>query len=151
MDIITLPNNEALGSGFSHAFKITHEDLTETTVATAQEFTLIARPAGSYLARLATRLVTAFSDASDAAFNDCAITVGDGSTADLFLASQQLNANGTEVFAKIGQGVPAVVNAASTAGTIKLTFNSMAAKALADLDAGEVWIFIQLVDVDQLV
>jgi hypothetical protein len=84
---------------------------------------------------------TAFEDVSDAAFNSTAVTVGDTADADRLLTSQQVNANGTTVTGKAGAG--AYVYTAET--DVNLTVGSMAAKALADIDSGELTVLLKVV------
>ena len=142
MDFFELAFNDrvALG-GATHALRITADDLTETTANTAQALTVDVAD-GEVFELLATNLVTPFEDASDAAFNSTVLTVGDGSDTDRFLTSQQLNANGTVIDYATGaaaQGPSGHVY--NTADTVDFTFGSMSAKALADIDTGELLVY----------
>lgn len=139
---------EKVASGFTHAAQVTFEDLTETATATAQTLQVFDVVDGTIVRNFASRVVTAFSDASDAAFNDVAVTGGDGGSANRFLVSQQVNVNGTEVMGKVGTGFPYIYLADDT---IDVVFNSMTGKALNDLDAGEMWFFAALYDIDKLI
>lgn len=119
---------------------VTHEDVTEATAATAQVLPILTVAPGDFIRDLATVVRTPFSDASDAAFNDTQLTIGDGSSANRFLAAQQVNVNGTEVYYKgFASTTPYVYLAADT---VDLTVGSMTGKSLSDLDAGEVVIYL---------
>lgn len=142
MKKVILPRDTAAQTGFTHLVILTHEDLTQATANTAQVIALLTVAAGDAVFRAATVLVTPFTDASDAAFNSTAITVGE-TDADRFIVSQQLNSNGTEVFYGVHPSTTPFVFTA--ADTIDITFNSMAAKALVDIDAGELHVYLGLV------
>jgi len=141
MKVYTLTNAERV-NGFTHLIKITHEDLTETTANTAQTFTLPVED-GSLFAVIATSLVEAFEDASDAAFNTTPLVVGlTGGDVDLFLASAELNENGTEIDYGTGAAAQGPSGYAfNAADTVDFLFTSMAAKSLSDLDTGELWVY----------
>lgn len=118
-------------------FKITHEDLTEATANTAQAIDLVGAEAGDVVLASTFQLPTAFEDASDAAFNDVTLSLGDGASATALMAAKQVNVNGTEILTAsdtTGKAYPA-------ADTLKATFGSMSAKSLEDIDTGEVYIF----------
>lgn len=121
---------------------MTHSDLTQEVVNTAQTIALMSVIAGSVLWNAATRLVTPFQDASDAAFNTCEATVGDGGSVARAIASQELNINGTEVLFKANANT--LPYAYLVADTIDLVVGSMAAKALSDIDVGELHIYLRL-------
>lgn len=130
--------------GFTHRIRLTHEDLTQATANTAQVIPILSVNAGSYVSDCATKLVTAFKNSADAAFNTTAITVGDGGSANRFLTSTELNENGTEVYYKAGALTSPYVY--TTADTIDITFNAMSAKALVDLNAGELIVFLNVAE-----
>lgn len=187
-----LPLQSIAGQAYNAQVVVRAEDLTEETANTAQVLNLLNVKAGQAVRLVKAVLVTPLKDASDAAFNTTAVTVGDGSDADRFLASMELNENGTEVDLKLGpQTLPVALTAAtvttpdgSDAGTtqtlanalkvevnkmitdtaaivaalvaspyyiysaddtVDLTVNSMSAKALNDIDTGEVHFFFHIV------
>jgi hypothetical protein len=77
------------------------------------------------------------------------LIVGDAGDTARFLASTQLNENGTEILAAAAP--PAKVPHAYAAATaVTATFASMADKALEDIDTGEVWIFLETSDLTTL-
>lgn len=117
-----------------HKFIVTHEDLTETTANTAQDIVLATVKDGDVVELLAFDNEIPFEDSSDAAFNSTAATLGDAADPDRYLASSQLNANGTEITRSIGTGTKFIYLAA---GQLILNVASMTAKALADIDTGK--------------
>lgn len=146
MKVYQLSNEEKL-LGFTHRVELTHADLTETVANTAQTIALIALGINQLVTRCATRLVTAFKNSADAAFNTTTLIVGDDGSTNRYLASQELNENGTEVLCKGGTGT---IYAYEVANTVDAVFGSMAAKSLVDLDTGEVHIYLHVCDLDDL-
>lgn len=144
MKLIQLKEEEmVLHQGATHIAIVTHTDLTEATANTAQVIALMTVAAKMAVGCVKAVLKTPFTDASDAAFNTTAVTVGDGNSANALLTSMELNSNGTEVFLKFGTATQTVYTGADT---VDITFNSMADKALVDIDAGEVHIYLKLTD-----
>jgi hypothetical protein len=144
-----LATQEKAAVGFTHQLVMTANDLTMVTVNTAQSFNIAALPVGSIIDRALTRLVTPFKDVSDAAFNLTPISVGDTGSATRFCNAQELNENGTEITAPISTLI--ATPAPYAAGQfLTASFGSMAAKALKDIDVGEVHVFINLIDAKKL-
>jgi hypothetical protein len=143
MKAYELPNQTKL-NGYTHKLVVTHEDLTTTTANTAQSVTLLSLDQGDVIQDAAFKLVTAFSDASDSAFNTTTLAVGDDDV-DEFIDETEVNENGTEIFyaGPVADSIPKVYNA-PTDGPVTATFMSMAAKSLSDLDAGEVHIYLKV-------
>jgi hypothetical protein len=150
MVVTQLLNNEQKG-GFTHKVILTSADLTETTANTAQVIELITVELGSRVAECSHYLKTDFEDASDAAFNATPITVGDGTDPNRFLTSQELNTNGTEIqaFSELNS-LDTLPYTYLAADTIDVTFGSMAAKSLSDIDTGEVWLYLNVVHMGQV-
>jgi len=147
MTIRPLSTQEKADTGMTHSVKVTAADLTETTNNTAQAISLNPVVNGSVVKYGGYFLKTTFQDASDAAFNDVAIELGDATVTSRYLASSQINENGTEVTAGFTPYSSATApHAYVAADTILLTVGSMASKALNDIDTGEVWLFISVVD-----
>lgn len=134
--------------GFNYRFVITHEDLTESTDNTAQDVTLITLPAYAVVKGAATYLKTPFQKTGTSAYNSNVLIVGDSGDTDRIIASQELNVNGTEILAKANASTVPYAYAAATA--IKANFASMASYDLAELDAGEVHIFLNVSNLDSL-
>ena len=135
--------------GFTYHVKLTHADLTETTVNTAQTIEILTVAQGSVVQAVAYNLPVPFKDASDAALNTTAITIGDAGSTARFMASKELNVNGTEILAWTDANdintLPYVYLAADT---IDVVVGSMAAKALNDVDTGEIDILINVVHIN---
>lgn len=134
--------------GYNYRFVITHEDLTEAADNTAQDITLITLPAYSVVKSAATYLKTPFKQTADASYNNNVLIVGDSGNDDRYIASQQVNVNGTEILAQAQASTTPFANVAATAVVAK--FASMAAYSLADLDAGEVHIYLEVAELDSL-
>jgi hypothetical protein len=134
--------------GFNYRFVITHEDVTESTDNTAQDITLITLPAYSVVKSAATYLKTPFKQAGDASYDSNTVIVGDAADDNRYIASQQINLNGTEILAQAQASTTPFANVAATAVVAK--FASMASYSLADLDAGEIHIFLEVAELDSL-
>ena len=145
MELQLLPLETAAQVGFTHRITLTHEDLTQATANTAQTIPILSVPAGAYVRDCAIHLETPFKDTSDTAFNTTAITIGDDGDAARLLTSTELNVNGTEVFWKgtVAAKVPYMFTAANT---IDIVFNAMAEKALVDIDAGELVVWLNVAE-----
>ena len=140
--------NNAKAGGYTYHVKITADDLTETTANTAQVIELITVAQGSVVQSVAYNLPVAFKDASDANLNTTTIIIGDGSSTSRFLASKELNENGSEVVAWVtANDVNTLPYAYLAADTIDATFGSMAAKSLSDVDTGEIDILVNVVHI----
>lgn len=141
--------SEEQRSSYTQRIILTHEDITESAANTAQTIAIMTVLAGQALLGAALKLVTPFKDASDNAFNSTTIKVGDGIDDDRAINSQQANENGTEVL--YGVNDPAKLPYVYLADdTIDIIFGSMAAKALSDIDVGEVHILLAIADVTKV-
>jgi hypothetical protein len=96
MQVYELPNETKAATGFTHKAIVTHVDLTETTADTDQTIALLSVVAGDVVQKAAFQLVTAFKDASDAAFNDTQRQRWRRQDTDRLLPQLQVNENGTE-------------------------------------------------------
>jgi hypothetical protein len=148
MQVYELPNETKAATGFTHKAIVTHVDLTESTADTDQTIALLSVVAGDVVQKAAFQLVTAFKDASDAAFNDTQVQVGDGNDTDEYIAATQVNENGTEVL--FAANVNTVPYAYTAADTVDLLVESMTAKSLSNLDAGEIHIYLAVTKLTSL-
>ena len=148
MKTYELPAETKAATGFTHKSVVTHTDLTESTADTDQTIALLSVVAGDVVEKAAYKLVTAFSDASDAAFNDTQVQVGDGNDTDEYIAATQVNENGTEVL--FAANVNTVPFAYTAADTVDLLVESMTAKSLSNLDAGEIHIYLAVTKLTSL-
>lgn len=134
-----------LSGHFTHKFVLTHVDLTETTANTAQTIAILTVAAGQSVTDAAMILNTAFEDASDTALNSTTLIVGDDGDDNRFIASTELNENGTEV--DYQHGVAANMGHMYTAAnTVDAIFGSMSGKSLSNIDTGQVTILLKVVD-----
>lgn len=147
--LVTIPSLQdqiALG-GINCIAKVTADMLTETTTNTAQTFKIRDAKKGLAVMKVVLSSDAGLEDASDAAFNSTAITVGDATDPDRLLTSTELNVNGTEVLSKYNE--PAYVYADGTED-ISITVNSMTAKSLVNIDTGEFYVGLQLVETAEI-
>ena len=145
MELQNLGNNSAaLGFNTLAVLKAAH--LTQATANTAQTFTIPVEP-GSIVRKVEGKLVTPFKDADDAAFNSTTIIVGDGGDTDRFMALQELNENGTEIRFPAGTGT---VCRYTVADTIDITIGSMLGKSLANIDVGELHLYLDVVHLNRI-
>jgi hypothetical protein len=140
MKTYELPAETKAATGFTHKSIVTHEDLTESTADTDQTIALLSVVAGDVVEKAAYKLVTAFKDVSDAALSDTKVQVGDGADTDEYIAATQVNENGTEVL--FAANVNTVPFAYTAADTVDLLVESMTAKSLSNIDAGEIHIYL---------
>lgn len=148
MKVYELPAETKAATGFTHKAVVTHTDITETAADTDQTIALLTVAAGDVVDKAAYKLVTAFSDASDAALNDTKVSVGDGGDVDRFVTASQVNVNGTEVLYKANANTASY--AYTAADTVDLLVESMTAKSLSDLDAGEIHVFLAVTKLSAL-
>ena len=150
MKVFELPAETKAATGFTHKAIVSHLDVTEATANTAQSITLLALEAGDLVQGAAVKIVTAFSDASDTAFNTTTLAVGDDDV-DEFVNEFEVNVNGTEVLfaAELADSCPKVYTDPAD-GPITATFMSMADKSLSDLDAGEAHVYLKIAKLSDL-
>ncbi|HEV8383760.1 MAG TPA: hypothetical protein VGQ11_02730 [Candidatus Acidoferrales bacterium] len=141
MQVIPLPSDTSARTGFTHLVVLTHPDLTQATLAAAQTIALLNVKAGDSVWRCLVVLKTPFKNSADAAFNTTAAVIGDGGDTARFLASQELNENGTEVIYGVNPAAKAPF-VYTVDDTIDIVVSSMAAKALVDLDTGELHVYL---------
>jgi hypothetical protein len=126
---------------------ITAADLTEAAAATAQTIEAWTVAKGTTARLVGMELEEAFEDASDGAFNTTTLKVGDGDDDDRYLASTQLNANGSQVDFSIGTLNKRVYLAGDTIDAI---FGSQTGKSLADIDTGRVVLVFAVQDLSAI-
>lgn len=132
----TLSNELAAKTGFTDLIVLTYADLTEGDAS--QVIPILSVDPGDLITNLATKLVTPF-DSADADIVSVAVTIGDGGSANRFLASQELCLDGTEIDFKAGVSDGYAYTAADT---IDATVACTAGQLLTDVTSGELHIFI---------
>jgi hypothetical protein len=140
MQVYELPAETKAATGYTHKAIVDHVDLTETTANTAQSITLLTLAAGDVVRAGAYKLVTAFQDTADAAFNTTAVTTNAAGSA--LISATETNVNGTEVFYKAHTATAPLT--ATSASTVAASFAAMSAKSLSALNAGEVHFFFSV-------
>jgi hypothetical protein len=131
--------------GATHFIDVSAADLTQTTANTAQTLVPANFRAGDAFQLVAMKLVEPFENTADAAHDTTTLSVGDDDSATRYLASTQLNANGSTVsFAAGALTAPCFVYTA--AKELRLAFGSQTAKSLSNLNKGRVLLFIKKVD-----
>jgi hypothetical protein len=148
MTVYELPYESKAATGFTHKVVVTHSDITESTADTDQTIAILSVAAGDIVEKAAYKLVTAFSDASDSALNDTKVQVGDGGDTDRYIAATQVNVNGTEVL--YANNANTTSYAYTAADTVDLLVESMTAKSLSELDAGEIHIYLAVTKLSSL-
>lgn len=135
-----IPWQEAQGLGYNAIATILPADLTETATATAQTLTI---PLTNKAAKLVgINIKTKLADASDNAFDDVTMKIGDGDDDDRFLASTQVGTSAT--VAKFS-AIQAERTYASD--TLDIILTPKTGKALAHIDVGDIELHLQIRDV----
>jgi len=129
---------EMAATGATHKVVVTHSDLTETTVSTAQTLTPITVANLTSWETKFALLRVPFANTADTGFNSVAVTMGDGGSTNRFLTSTELCENGTEVAVKVGTGTTLQY---TTDDTVDLVFTPATGYALSALNKGEVWFY----------
>lgn len=123
---------------------LTHADLTQAALATAQTIALFPVAAKMTVELKRSILDVPFADTTDAANNTNGVIVGDSGSTNRFLTTTELNLNGTYVPVKNGTGT-ANVYAATT--TVDAVFAAPAAgKTLVALNQGQIRLLFTVVD-----
>ena len=133
--------------GMTHMSIVTADDLTQTTVNTAQSIKLCDLVAGDIIGAIEDNVVVPFENTADAAFNTTTRSLGDNAGVATHAAAAEANKNGTVVVKKFSN---TAVGPYTAADQVRVTFNAMAAKALSSINKGELHIFFSILRVDQL-
>ena len=172
--IYPLPAETKADIGANYLAVIKYSDLAaSTSTNTALVLTNFAVAAKTQVEVVLAKLVTAFTTGNTNFTGSVALTVGDGTDADLFLTSTELASDGTEVWLKSGarevqtlalttasvaatNGTFACVTNVSlsavsgrkvytAADTVDFTFTPNAEEALSANTNGEVWIYLKVI------
>lgn len=142
MEFVKLSNEECLLHDATHRITLDYNDAIGFTSGVAAQVLPASGnlPAGTFMRNCYTVLETAFDGGDTSALT---IEIGDGSTANKWLASQQIHYSGTPVSYK--EGTAASQNealASAQAIYVELT----ATGTITQLDTGKIHIFLKLVD-----
>jgi hypothetical protein len=136
----------------THKVVLTASDVAALGSGTTGTIALFPRtgtfPAGTRVQFAAINLITAF-DASDASVNSLLIEVGDGGDTDRLLTQTELAVDGTEVLFKAAAGNAYAYPVADTVDAL-FTVAGGASPTLAEINAGEVEIYFQVSDLNDL-
>jgi len=138
MTVEQLGIEEMAATGATHKVVVTHADLTEAAVSTAQTLAPIVVAALTSWQTLFGLVRVPFENTADADLVSVAATMGDGGDVARFLASQEMCVNGTEVCMKVGTGTTLQYIAADT---VDIVFTPTSGKALSSLNKGEAWFY----------
>lgn len=117
-----LLEQERAAMGATHVASVTYADFAAITdTNTALVITNLIASANMGVELVAMRLVTAFDTANTNFTGSLAVTVGDGSDADLYLASTELASDGTEVRVAYGRQDADTITSTVTKQTVTLT------------------------------
>ena len=143
MRFVELAALEKASMDFTHQWIISANDLTQTAVATAQSF-LVAIPTGANINEVELRLIIPFQNTGDAAFNSDTVSVGDTALATRWVSAVECNQNGA--FITVPQFSNTLGGPYAASQNLVVTVNSMAAKALNNINRGELHVFVQLLN-----
>ena len=136
-----LPAETKAATGYTHKAIVDHTDLTEATANTAQSITLLTLATGDVVHSGAYKLVTAFQDTADSAFDTTAVTLNAAGSALISATETNLNA-ASEVFYKAHTATAPLT--ATSASTVAASFAAESGKSLSALNAGEVHFFFSV-------
>lgn len=165
---------EMAAKSATHCWEFNYTDFAANTTTNVAVYITNAIPAKTSVEFKGLMLDKAFETA-DPWTNSVSLTVGDGSTADLFLTATELASDGTEVFVKFDQphaftiantyqtveiyGTNAVTNVTSVAtvsekgrklypaaGSLVATFTPMGMEAMASNYVGKVRLYFRLLE-----
>jgi hypothetical protein len=126
--------------GFNKRWDLSYKDLLGVTIGanTTIAFTVGSVVAGDHLVQAHLHLTTAFSDASDSAFNSVTLDFGDTGSATRYLSGVQIDINGTEVIDSYLD--PSGDYIYTAADSLLVTVHSMSAKDLTNIDIGKAYL-----------
>lgn len=130
-------------TGATHVYEVTHEDFTETSTNTAETVVLMNVEAKMGVEVIAVEMTEDFLESGNTNHNSSAITVGDGGDVDRFLASMELNQNGSEVDLKYGTGTSL---AYTTSDTVDLVLTPSTNDAPSELTQGKIKVWLKIFD-----
>ena len=143
--------------GFTHAKRITAEDLTSTTSGGAETVTCFTIPNDSIVDEVVYIVKTNFDGASS---SELTVAVGDDDDADGFIVAASVHADATPLSSKVNTG--AYFNDGTTANTVNSkAYDNAAVKTLSavftptgdsnsDIDVGEIVIAARIRDLSKL-
>ena len=147
MKTYELPIETKASTGFTHKVILTNADFT--AAAETQTFNLLPVAAGSVISNAAHKLVTPLVS-SDATLVSAAYTLGNTATATSIMSSTQvLGVHASDVANKaMTVTTPVAITAADQ--FVVAAFTATTAKLLNTITAGEIHIYLQVVDTNKI-
>lgn len=142
MRINPMPLESRISEGADYEVLLDHTDLTTATTGTAQVFNVPAKANQSFELKRSI-LDVPFQNSSSTANNTTPVIVGDGSTTNLFLTTQETNQNGSFVPRADGTGTKKWYTAT---GNAVITVTPMTGTNLAQIDTGRMRFQFKIVD-----
>jgi hypothetical protein len=130
-------SDEVAQQTYTHEFDFSYLDIPAgIAVNTSQVFLLPKVIAGDEVIELGIRLLSTFQNTADAAFNSVTIDIGDDVSPTTYATALNIGLTTPIVF----NHIPDKNNVYSAAHQLQIRLNSMAAKSLSNLNAGQLWI-----------
>ena len=146
MKTYELPIETKASTGFTHKVILPHADFT--AAAATQTFNLLPVAAGSVISNAAHKLVTPLVS-SDNTLTSAAYSLGNTATATSVMSSTEVLGTATEVVYKaMTVTTPVAITAADQ--FVVAAFTATTAKLLNTVTAGEIHIYLQVVDTNEI-
>jgi hypothetical protein len=146
MKTYELPIETKASTGFTHKVILTNADFT--AAAATQTFSLLPVAAGSVISNAAHKLVTPLVS-SDGTLTSAAYTLGNTATATSIMSSTEVLGTATEVVNK-AMTVTAPVAITAADQFVVAAFTATTSKLLSSVTAGEIHIYLQVVDTNEI-
>jgi hypothetical protein len=147
MKVFELPNNTKTGYGYTHKVVITAADLTAS--GNTQTLSLFPVKPGTIIKDAAHKLVTEFVS-SDATLVSNAYSLGNTAAATSIMSSTEVLGVHASTIAYKASTATAPVAIAATGQSIVAAFTATSAKALNTSTAGEIHIYLNVADVNEI-
>ena len=146
MKTYELPIETKASTGFTHKVILTNADFT--AAAATQTFNLLPVAAGSVISNAAHKLVTPLVS-SDNTLTSAAYSLGNTATATSVMSSTEVLGTATEVVYKaMTVTTPVAITAADQ--FVVAAFTATTSKLLNTVTAGEIHIYLQVVDTNEI-
>ena len=146
MKTYELPIETKASTGFTHKVILTNADFT--AAAATQTFNLLPVAAGSVISNAAHKLVTPLVS-SDNTLTSAAYSLGNTATATSVMSSTEVLGTATEVVYKaMTVTTPVAITAADQ--FVVAAFTATTSKLLSSVTAGEIHIYLQVVDTNEI-
>ena len=146
MKTYELPAETKAATGFTHKVIIEKADFTSAT--NTQTLSLLSAPEGTVIKSAAHKLVTPLVS-SDGTLISAAYTLGITASAASVMSSTEVLGTATEVVYKaMTVTAPVAITAASQ--SVVAVFTATSAKALNTVTAGEIHVYLQVVDTNKI-